>query len=94
MNSVADSLGVHPKKLQRLLKDEGVSYKDILDDVRQAQAIRYLEDTDMAINKISRLLDYTSDTSFNTAFKRWFGMSSSNYRENKTLQALSQDGYV
>ena len=85
MNFVAESLGVHPKKLQRLLKDEGVSYKDILDDVRQAQAIRYLEDTDMAISKISRLLDYTSEISFNTAFKRWFDMSPSNYRKHQNL---------
>ena len=85
MNFVADSFGVHPKKLQRLLKDEGVSYQEILDEVRQAQAIRYLEDTDMAINKVSRLLDYTSEISFNTAFKRWFGMSPSNYRRHKKL---------
>jgi AraC-like DNA-binding protein len=81
MNSVAESLGVHPKKLQRLLKDEALSYKDILDEVRQLQALRFLEDTDMKINKISQLLDYTSDISFNTAFKRWYGMSPSHYRK-------------
>ena len=82
INSVAESLGVHPKKLQRLLKDEGLSYKDILDEVRQVQALRFLEDTDMKINKISQLLDYSSDISFNTAFKRWYGVSPSRYRKH------------
>ena len=84
MDGVAKSLGLHPKKMQRLLKDEHQSYQDILDTVRQYQAIRLLEDSDIAITHIAHHLDYASDRSFNIAFKRWYQMSPSQYRKAKS----------
>ena len=78
---VARSLGMHPKKLQRLLRDEGTHYKNILDEVRRFQAMRLLEDTDMSIEKTAQLLDYASGTPFNAACKRWFDMSPVQYRK-------------
>lgn len=82
--TVANSLGMHPKKLQRLLRDEGTSYKDILDDVRKLQAIRLLTDSDMNIENIAKVLDYSSARPFNHACKRWFGMGSRDYRESNS----------
>ena len=81
LNAVAGFLGMHSKKLQRLLKDEGTSYKVVLDNVRKFQAARLLEDSDMSISTIAQFLDYSSNEALNSAFKRWFGMSPSVYRK-------------
>jgi len=90
IDAISDSLGVHPKKLQRLLKEEGTSFKNILDNVRKYQAIRLLEDSDMAIAKISQLLGYSAPESFNEACKRWFGISPRGYRKSKTQRGFTK----
>lgn len=79
--AVAKSMNMHPKKLQRLLADEGASFSKILDDVRRSIASRLLRDTDIPILRVAKMLDYSSDRAFATAFKRWFGIAPSTYRE-------------
>ena len=74
-------MNMHPKKLQRLLADEGASFAKILDDVRRSIASRLLRDTDIPILRVAKMLDYSSDRAFATAFKRWFGIAPSTYRE-------------
>ena len=77
----SQTLDIHPKKLQRLLKDEGVSYSEVLDDVRKNIAARLLAESDISIVRLAKMLDYSSDRPFTTATKRWFGMPASQYRQ-------------
>ena len=78
--NIAEILNLHPKKLQRILQYEGTSYSDVLDDVRKGLAERLLVDTDISIDRIAKMLDYSSDRAFTAAMKRWFGMSAITYR--------------
>ena len=80
--SVANTLQIHPKKLQRLLAEEGTHYSEILDDVRQNMAQRILSESDMTITRLARLLDYSSDRPFSNAAKRWWGLTPSQYRRS------------
>lgn len=77
----SQALNIHPKKLQRLLKDEGTSYSDILDLVRKNTAKRLLVESDISIGRLAKMLDYSSDRPFTTATKRWFGMPATEYRK-------------
>ena len=77
---ISRTLELHPKKLQRLLKEEGTSYSAILDEVRKNIAARLLADSDISIARLAKILDYSSDRPFTTASKRWFGMSATEYR--------------
>ena len=77
---VADILDISPKKLQRLLKDEGVTYSDILDNVRKSMTKRLLFESDISITHLATLLDYSSNEAFNAACKRWIGISPRHYR--------------
>ena len=79
---MSDILDIHPKKLQRLLKDEGTSFSQILDDVRKNLAQRLLVETDISIMRLAKMLDYSSDRPFTTATKRWFGVTPSHYRKS------------
>jgi len=78
---VADMMEVKPKKLQRLLKEEGVTYSGIIDDVRRSMAQRLLFESDMPVSHIAQLLDYSTGEAFNAACKRWTGMPPRKYRE-------------
>jgi len=78
---VADILGISPKKLQRLLNEEGVSYSDILGNVRKSMAERLLYESDISISHLAEILDYSSYEAFNSACKRWFGLSPRQYRK-------------
>ena len=81
IQQAAQALNIHPKKLQRLLKEEGTSYSQILDDVRRNIAARILAESDISIIRLAKMLDYSSDRPFTTASKRWFGMPASEYRQ-------------
>lgn len=80
---VSDALNIHPKKLQRLLKDEGTTYSAILDDVRKNIASRLLTESEISIGRLAKMLDYSSDRPFIVATKRWFGMTPTEYRSRK-----------
>ena len=83
IETVSKALNMSPKKLQRLLRDEGTNYSEVLDGVRRNIASRLLEESDMTIMHVAQLLDYSSDKTFNTAFKRWFNMPPGQFRNLK-----------
>ncbi|MDB2439040.1 AraC family transcriptional regulator [Hellea sp.] len=82
--SVAHVLGMSPKKVQRLLKQEGATYSLILDDVRSRSAKRLLLESNIPITRIAHMLDYSSSRPFGHACKRWFDTTPLKYRrENR-----------
>ena len=87
IKTMASSLNMHPKKLQRLLQDEGRNYSDILDETRQSMAVWLLSNSDISIGRVATMLDYSSDRAFGAATKRWFNQSPRAYRNSqKTLK--------
>ena len=80
IETIANAMSMSPKKLQRLLHDEGTSYSAVLDDVRKNIACRLLKESDMTIMHIAQLLDYSNDKTFIAAFRRWFDMPPGQFR--------------
>jgi AraC-like DNA-binding protein len=78
---VANVLGLHTKKLQRLLAEENTTFADVLDQTRHAMARRYLTDSSAPISKIANLLDYAGQPQFNLAFRRWTGTTPLAFRK-------------
>ncbi|WP_371397117.1 helix-turn-helix domain-containing protein [Fretibacter rubidus] len=81
IGTIAKAMNMKPKKLQRLLADEGTSYSQVLDDVRKNLASRLLLDSDIPQTRIALLLDYATDKPFIAAFKRWYGQTPARYRK-------------
>ncbi len=74
LETVAQSLNISPRSLQRKIKQEsGASYRDLVDTVRQKLCLKYLEDTSRTIDEIGFLTGYADTASFVRAFKRWYG---------------------
>jgi AraC-like DNA-binding protein len=82
---VAEALGMHTKRLQRALTDEGTNFSEILEKVRDSMARRLLIDSDMSVERIAGLLDYSSTPPFTLAFKRWTGQTPLAFRKNERL---------
>ena len=80
--SVSHVLNISPKKMQRLLKQEGTSYSALKDDIRSKITKRTLHDSDMSISAIANLLGYASAPPFAHACKRWYDLSPSDLRKH------------
>ncbi len=80
LSEVARQLGMSSRTLSRKLRDERVTYAEILDTLRSALAKRYLSDRELPVSEIAWLLGYQEVSSFTHAFKRWTGMTPRGFR--------------
>lgn len=80
IEDVAEKMGRSPRNLRRLLKEEGRSYSELLNELRYQLAREYLEVTPLTIQEIARMLGYSEPGNFTHAFKRWSGVSPQVYR--------------
>jgi AraC-like DNA-binding protein len=76
----AKALGVSARTLQRQLKQQGLSFAEVLDDTRRGLAVEYLKDRENTLTEIAFLLGYSEVSAFNRAFKRWTGKTPMAYR--------------
>ncbi|MGN0700645.1 MAG: helix-turn-helix domain-containing protein [Oscillospiraceae bacterium] len=82
-DEVAAKLYVSRRTLQRKLKDEGTTFQQQLNGVREMLARHYIRNTEMSGNDIAFLLGYSEVNSFLRAFSLWTGMSVSEYRKRQ-----------
>ena len=66
----AQHLHMTERTLRRRLAEEGSSYREIIDQARQARAKRLLKNAQLNIEQIGDLLGYTDTSSFRNAFRR------------------------
>lgn len=84
---VASLLGTSSRTVQRRLSEWGLSYEQLLDDVRRNEAIRLIEDGRLTISDIAALVGYSDGPHFMRAFRRWTGMTPASFRR-LTQQAI------
>ena len=77
---VAKKLGMSERTLARRLAEEGVTFNEILQQLKASLAIRYLEDDGMPISRIAWLLGFEEASSFSHACRRWTGKSPREFR--------------
>jgi AraC-like DNA-binding protein len=71
--SVAQRLGMSTRSFTRHLAEEGTTFGEILERLRQRLASRYLADNRMSSQQIAWLLGYSDPSAFTHAYKRWTG---------------------
>jgi AraC-like DNA-binding protein len=86
LETVARQLAMSPRTLQRRLRDQGVMFNDILDEMRFRAAKSYLAQRDVAGTEVAYLLGFAEQSSFNHAFKRWAGLTPTEYRRQVAIQ--------
>lgn len=73
--AAASALHMSERSVQRRLADEGSTFEDLVDELRQDLARRYLADPRIAIGEVAYLLGYSEPSAFHRAFKRWTGVT-------------------
>ena len=84
IEEVAGLLRISPRSLQRLLKEEGVSYSEMVDRCRCNTACHSLETTQIPVHEIATVLGYRDASSFSRAFRRWTGIAPRAYRNQSS----------
>jgi len=83
---LAEAVGLSRRTLQRRLAAQGITYKRLVDETREALARRYLENPQRSLTEITFLLGFSEQSAFTRAFRRWHGESPSDYRR-RSVQA-------
>lgn len=76
---IAGRLAKSVSTLQRQLKEEGTSFREIQDETRQRLAEDYVQDGEYSLSEIAYLLGFSDQSNFSRAFRRWNGASPSEY---------------
>jgi AraC-like DNA-binding protein len=84
VHSVARQMTMSARALQRLLRDNGTSYRQLLDEVRNNHARGYLRSTSFSDGEVAFLLGFEDPNSFYRAFRSWNGVSPRQFRKNAT----------
>jgi AraC-like DNA-binding protein len=74
--------GLGVRGLQRMLRQQGVSYRQVLDVARAARAKALLRETDHSVTEIALDLGYTDHANFTRAFSRWEGCPPNDFRRH------------
>jgi AraC-like DNA-binding protein len=82
MDLICDVTDLSRRNLQRELKKENATYRDIVDQVRYVKATTMLHDPDVPLRDIAFQLKYANESHFIRAFRRWSGVTPGEYRQH------------
>jgi AraC-like DNA-binding protein len=77
---VAKLLSISDRSLRRQLRQQGISFRGLLDDLRTHIALKYLRTTKLANEDIALALGFSDAANFRRAFRRWTKKSPSEIR--------------
>jgi AraC-like DNA-binding protein len=80
IEKVAREMSVSVRTLQKRLEGEGVVFSDLLRDIRQRLAKKYLREN-YIVEQITYLLGFSEPSVFRKSFKKWLGVTPREYRE-------------
>ena len=79
-DKVASALCMSPTTLQLKLSQRGTNFQKLLDDTRRDLASSYVRQGTRSVTEITFLLGFTDTSNFTRAFKRWTGMSPTEFK--------------
>lgn len=80
VEKMCDEVGVSRTQLHRKLKEmTGVPTSEFLRDIRLNEAARLIRERKINITQVSYMVGFANNSHFSTAFKKYFGMSPTEY---------------
>ena len=77
----ARKLGVSARTLSRRLGAEGLSFRELLTQVREQLACSWLREPQLSIHEVAFLLGYSEPSTFHRSFRRWTGRTPAQWRQ-------------
>jgi AraC-like DNA-binding protein len=91
LDALAKSWKLSERGLRRRLEEEQTTFKSIRDQVRLERASELLNSTRSSVDDIAGLVGFREPNSFRRAFRRWSGMSPSEFRARHVGAPAEQD---
>ena len=82
LEAVARQMDLHPRTLNRRLLEAGTSFIAIRDEIRFRLAQELLALTDLPVGDIAAALSFSARGNFVRAFRRWAGVTPTEWRSN------------
>ena len=76
---IASSINVSQRSLQRKLKEQGMSFTQLLENTRRELSMQYVRNPQHSLNEVAFLLGFAEPSNFSRAFKRWNGATPSDF---------------
>ncbi|GAB6074192.1 helix-turn-helix domain-containing protein [Nautilia lithotrophica] len=83
LQTIAEKLNISASTLKRHLKNENTSFKKLTELIRKKLSYYMLKDNNLSYEEVSYLLGYSEYSPFFRAFKKWYGMTPSEFRNFK-----------
>ena len=80
MEHLAAQMNTTTRTLRRHLRREGVTYRDLVEEAREALAEELVRATHLSFEAIAERLGYADVANFFHAFRRWKGMTPKSFR--------------
>jgi AraC-like DNA-binding protein len=71
LETVAERLHMSGRTFKRKLQEHGTGFRELVEAVRRAEAIRLLNSTGLSVAQIAKRLGYADASSFTRAFQKW-----------------------
>ena len=86
MTTLVEEFELSDKTIAKLIKDyQNMTFSEYLEELRLQKAVRLLNDPANNVRAVAEASGFRSENTFFKAFKRRFGVTPSNYRNNKEL---------
>lgn len=82
LDELAEQMSLSRSALCRRLKEEGTNYQHLLDSEISRRAVRLMSMPGSNVAAIASELGYAEPVCFRRAFRRWFGVTPSQYRQS------------
>ena len=86
---VAAALHMSERTLRRRLAEEGVTFRGLLDEIREQLAEEYLITGGMSVAEVAGRLGYVEVSSFSQAFRRWKNVGPREFRASQLSRRRS-----
>lgn len=87
IEDISQQLSTSESSLRRRLQQEGTNFRTLLEEIRLTSGLALLQETFWPINQVADSVGYQSQSRFSERFKQRFGMSPSELRKTRLIQA-------
>jgi AraC-like DNA-binding protein len=94
LSSVAAELAMSTRAMQRALKEFGITFRTLIDEVRKEHAEAYLSSTSFSDGEVAFLLGFEDHSSFYLAFRMWEGQSPGSFRLKAQMRAEDRKSQI
>ncbi|MFT3857849.1 MAG: AraC family transcriptional regulator ligand-binding domain-containing protein [Aquabacterium sp.] len=82
-----DALGLTGRQLQRRLAEQGLNFKDLVEQVRKERVLHELRHTSLPLHEVAHRAAYAEVSSMHRAVRRWTGLTPTGVRSGLSSTA-------